>query len=60
MAGTLKVCKVNVDENPAAAQTHAIRAVPTLLLFKKGQVVKRLVGALPKDEIEREIQAGMK
>lgn len=60
MAGTLKVCKVNVDENPVTAQTYAIRAVPTLLLFKKGQAVKRLVGALPKDEIEREIKAGIK
>jgi thioredoxin 1 len=60
MAETLKVCKVDVDHNPATAQTYAIRAVPTLLLFKKGQVVKRLVGALPKEEIEREIQAGIK
>jgi len=60
MTGTLRVCKVNVDENPATAQTYAIRAVPTLLLFKKGQVVKRLVGALPKAEIEREIRAGIK
>jgi len=60
MAGTVKVCKVNVDENPATAQAYAIRAVPTLLIFKKGQVVKRLVGALPKAEIEREIRAGIK
>lgn len=60
MTGTLRVCKVNVDDNPATAQTYAIRAVPTLLLFKNGQIVKRLVGALPKAEIEREIQAGIK
>ncbi|MFZ1947373.1 MAG: thioredoxin [bacterium] len=57
MTGTLKVCKVDVDENPAIAQTYAIRSVPTLLIFKKGQVVKRLVGVRPREEIEREIQA---
>jgi len=57
MTGTLKVCKVDVDENPAIAQTYAIRSVPTLLVFKKGQVVKRLVGVRPREDIEREIQA---
>ena len=60
MQDRLKVCKVNVDDNPATAQAYGIRAVPTLLLFKRGQVVKRLVGALPRAEIEREIEAGIR
>jgi len=60
MQGRLKVCKVNVDENPATAQTYGIRAVPTILLFKEGQMIKRLVGARPKDELEREVEAGLK
>jgi thioredoxin 1 len=59
MQGKLKVCKVNVDENPVTAQAYAIRAVPTLLLFRRGQVARRLVGALPKEDLEREIQAGI-
>jgi thioredoxin 1 len=59
LAGVVKVCKVDVDQNPATAQTYAIRAVPSLLLFKKGQLVKRLVGAHPREEIEREIQAAI-
>jgi thioredoxin 1 len=59
MKGTLKVCKVNVDENPQTAQAYAIRAVPTLLIFKRGQVARRLVGALPREDLEREIQAGI-
>jgi len=60
MKGALKVCKINVDENPRTAQTYAVRAVPTLLLFKRGQVARRLVGALPIEDLEREIQAGIK
>lgn len=60
MQGRLKVCKVNVDDNPTVAQTYAIRAVPTLLVFKNGQMVKRLVGALPKNDLEREVEAGIK
>ena len=59
MEGRLKVCKVNVDDNPTTAQTYAIRAVPTLVLFKRAHIVKRLVGALPKEEIEQEIEAGI-
>jgi thioredoxin 1 len=60
LEGSLTVCKVNVDDNPAAAQTYAIRAVPTLILFKRGQIAKRLVGALPKADLEREIEAGIR
>jgi thioredoxin 1 len=59
MTGIVKVCKVDVDRNPATAQAYAIRAVPSLLLFNKGQVVKRLVGAHPREEIEREVRAGI-
>jgi thioredoxin 1 len=60
MMGKLKVCKVNVDEGQAVAQTYGIRAIPTLMLFNKGQVVKRIVGALPKGEIEKEIETVLK
>jgi thioredoxin 1 len=56
----LKVCKVNVDESPLVAQTYGIRAIPTLILFRQGQVVVRLVGVRPQAEIEREIEAAIK
>ena len=56
MAGKLKVCKVNVDDSQQAAQAYGIRAIPTLMLFKNGSAVKTLVGALPKEEIKREIE----
>jgi thioredoxin 1 len=59
MEGRLKVCKVNVDDNPAVTQTYNIRSIPTLILFKDGQAVRRVVGALPREEIEKEIEAGI-
>lgn len=49
--GVLKVGKVDVDENPAVPGRYAIVGIPTLMLFKKGQVVERIVGALPKERI---------
>lgn len=56
MDGKLKVCKMNVDEGQQTAQTYGIRAIPTLMLFKGGNAVKTMVGALPKEEIKREIE----
>lgn len=55
-AGKLKVVKLNVDENQNAAFKFNIRGIPTLLIFKGGQVADQLVGALPRDQIEKVIQ----
>ncbi len=44
-AGRVKVGKVNTDENPQVATQHGIQSIPTLMVFKGGQVVDRLVGA---------------
>ena len=60
MAGSLKVCKVNVDENPVSAQTYEIRSIPTLIVFSGGNEASRMVGVRPKDEIEKEIKAAIK
>jgi thioredoxin 1 len=49
--GTLKVGKMDIDENPEAAMTYGIRGVPTILFFRDGQVVDRIVGAVPKSAI---------
>jgi len=50
-AGKLKVVKMNVDENMGAPPRYNIRGIPTLLVFKGGQVADQIVGALPKDQI---------
>jgi thioredoxin len=52
-AGKIKVVKMNVDESPATPSQYNIRGIPTLLLFKGGQVVGQLVGNVPKDEVSK-------
>jgi thioredoxin 2 len=54
-AGRLKIVKVNVDENPAVASQYGIRSIPSLFFFKKGAVINSLLGALPQQELERQI-----
>ena len=54
--GRIKIAKLNVDENPLTASKYGIQSIPTMLLFKGGNRVDSLVGALPKQEIERHIK----
>jgi len=53
--GKVLVGKLNVDDNPATATKYGIRGIPTLLLFKGGQVVQQLVGVKSKAEIKKVI-----
>jgi thioredoxin 1 len=53
--GKLKVYKVDVDQEQSLAMQYGIMSIPTLLLFKNGQVVEQIVGALPKSAIEQRI-----
>jgi len=53
----LTVGKLNVDENPAVATRFDILSIPTLLVFSGGQVVKKLVGAMPKKRLIEELSA---
>lgn len=55
-AGKLKVMKMNVDENMNTPGLFNIRGIPTLLLFKGGQVAEQIVGALPKDQIQQALK----
>ena len=51
-AGKLKIAKVNVDDDGEIAQRYNIVSIPTLLLFKGGEVVRQQVGAVPRETIE--------
>jgi thioredoxin-like negative regulator of GroEL len=53
--GRIKIAKLNVDDNPRTASQFDTRSIPTLLLFKNGKLVNRLVGALPKAAIEQHL-----
>lgn len=50
-ADKLKVMKLNVDENPMAAQTYRVMSIPSMIVFNRGQEVKRIVGAKPKSAL---------
>ncbi len=49
--GAAKICKVNVDENLPLAQTYGVQNIPTILFFKGGQLVDKIVGSRPKAEL---------
>lgn len=54
--GRLKVAKVNVDDNPLLATKYNIMGIPTLALFRKGQLVDRIVGAAPLSQLEKAVE----
>lgn len=59
MGDKVKVVKLNVDENPATASKYEIMSIPTLMIFKNGQLASRQVGAAPKQKLEQWISAAM-
>jgi thioredoxin 1 len=52
MNGKVKIVKLNVDENPQTAAKYGIMSIPTLMLFKNGELASRQVGAAPKQKLE--------
>jgi len=50
--GSVKIGKVNVDENPELSTKYGINAIPTLLLFKNGEIVERFQGVPPRTKLE--------
>ena len=63
IAGTLgekvKIVKLNVDENPQTAAKYNIQSIPTLLIFKNGDMSSRQIGAAPKQKLEQWITAAV-
>jgi thioredoxin 1 len=55
-AGKIEIVKLNIDENPEVVRTYGIMNIPTLTVFKDGQVVKEIVGAKPKSALLRELE----
>jgi len=56
LAGSVRVAKLNVDENPATATRFNVRSIPTLLVLKGGLELDRIVGVQPKSEITRRLE----
>lgn len=54
--GRLKIGKVDVDQNPQSATQFGIRSIPTLILFKGGEPVEQIIGAVPKEYITSKIK----
>jgi thioredoxin 1 len=57
--GKVKIVKLNVDENPGTAAKFGIMSIPTLMLFKNGELTSRHVGAAPKQKLEQWITAAV-
>jgi thioredoxin 1 len=49
--GKVKIVKMNVDENPATPSQYSVRGIPNLVLFKSGEVIDQIVGAVPKEQL---------
>ncbi|HXZ43369.1 MAG TPA: thioredoxin [archaeon] len=56
LAGEVKVAKLNVDENPTMASRLGIQGIPTLLLFRNGQLLDKMIGAAPRAKIEAAVR----
>jgi thioredoxin 1 len=55
--GKVTLAKVNVDEHPALAARYGVRSIPTILLIKGGTVVDQVIGAVPKAQLKKKLDA---
>jgi thioredoxin 1 len=56
-AGSVKIGKLNIDDNPDSAQKYDVSSIPTLMIFKNGEVVERVVGVQPKNRLQEMLDA---
>lgn len=56
-SGSAKVMKLNVDDAPSSAQSYGVSSIPTIMIFKNGEVVDRFVGVQPKNRLQEAIDA---
>ena len=59
MDGKLKIVKLNIDENPMVPTKYGVRSIPTLLLFKDGQVAATKIGAVPKKSLQDWVESNL-
>lgn len=52
----LRVAKLDVDANPETASRYGIRSIPTILFFKKGEMVEKVIGAVPREQLEAKVK----
>jgi thioredoxin 1 len=55
--GSLTLAKVNVDDNPGLAARYGIRSIPTILFVKGGKVLDQVIGAVPKSQLQKKLEA---
>jgi thioredoxin 1 len=58
-AGRVKVTKVDVDDNQRLAMRYSIMSIPTLGVFKGGEMIERIVGYMPKQELKRRLEGAL-
>ena len=59
MAGKVTIAKLNIDENPTTPSKYGVRGIPTLMLFKDGQVAATKIGALPKGKLYEWVESAL-
>jgi thioredoxin 1 len=55
----LRVVKLNTDDNPQTAANYEVLSIPTLILFRNGQIAKKVIGAMPKKRLEAELEPAL-
>jgi thioredoxin 1 len=58
-SGQLIIAKINVDDNPQSPTQYGVRGIPNLVIFKGGQVIKQIVGAVPKDQLVTAVKSAI-
>ncbi len=57
MDGRIQIAKMNIDDNPVTPQKYGVRGIPTLMLFRDGQVAATKVGAVPKNQLQEWVES---